>query len=127
MKRKGKGSKPWLLPFAAMPILTVIFSVVAAKLILSGALDENGLEWCAAGIAGIVSFLICIYSAVIAERKKFLWGMATATAYACLLLLGNLMFFGNGYGQNIFTICAAVILGGFLGTLLGGTKRRKIA
>lgn len=127
MKRKGKGSKAWLLPLIITPALTVALSALAAKLMLSGTIGETGVGWCAAVIAGLVSLLLCAYSALRAARKKFLWGMAAAVAYACLLLVGNLLFFGEGYGSNIPTVCGAVVLGGFLGTLLGGAKRRKIA
>ena len=127
MKRKGKGSRPWILPLIAMPVLTVALSVLGAKLILSSVISEAAMMWFAALVPGIVSLLLYAYSALQAARKKFLWGMAAALVYACLLLLGNLLFFGEGYGNNIPAVCGAVILGGILGSVLGGGKRCKIA
>ena len=127
MKRKGKGSRPWLLPFIAMPVLTVALSLLAAKLILSGVIPEDGMLWCATVTVGIVSFLLCICSSFSAARKRFLWGMATALTYACLLLMANLLFFGEGYGGNIPAICGAVTLGGISGSMLGGGLHRKNA
>ena len=127
MKRKGKKSRPWIIPLVMMPTLTVALAILTAKLMMSGLIQENGVGWCAAVIVGMVSLLTCICSALCAVQKKFLWGMATALTYACLLLMGNLLLFGEGYGNNIITICGASLVGGLLGTLLGAAKRRKIA
>ncbi len=126
MNRKGKGRGVFLQLFFAMPILTILLALLGAKLILSEVISEGAMQWCACIITGIVSFLLCLYTALRMPQKKFLWGLLTAAAYCCLLLLGNLLFFGVGYG-NIPAVVMAVFGGGLFGSLLGAGKRRKFA
>ncbi len=126
MKRKGKGSVPVVGLLIAMPMLTLLLSLLGAKLILSEVLPEQGTQWIAALVTGITALLLSFLCAKATTQKKFLWGMGTAGTYCCMLLLGNLLFFGVGYG-SILGVAAFVFGGGVLGSLLGAIKRRKFA
>ncbi len=126
MKRKGKGSVPVVGLLIAMPILTLLLALLGAKLILSEVVPETGMQWIAYLSAGITALFMSLLSAKTSAQKKFLWGMGAAGVYCCMLLLGNLLFFGVGYG-NILGVVVSVFVGGFLGSLLGGIKRRKFA
>ena len=127
MKRKGKGSGIGFGFLLFMPILTILLALLFSKLILSGVIPEKGISWCACVIVGVVALLLCLFSSMKSAQKKFLWGMTTACIYACLLLLGNLLFFGVAYGGNVPAVLATVLLSGMLGSLLGCKKRRKFA
>lgn len=110
----------------AMPILTIVLSLLAAKIILSGTIREANLMGCVYTIGAIVSFLLSLYCALRMPQKKLIWGSAVVVLYAVMLLLGNLLFFGIGYGRMLPTL-SAVLLGGIAGSLLGSVKRSKYA
>lgn len=125
-KRKQTAASFILQILIAMPILTITLSIIAAKMILAGTLREDCLMMCVYTIGSLVSLLLSLYCAIRVPQKKFLWGSAVAALYALLLMLGNLLFFGIGYG-SILPQLTAVILGGICGSLLGSVKRRKYA
>lgn len=122
MNRKAK----WIVILLAMPILTLGFSLLAAKLILSELISQEALNVCVYAIAGLVSFLLSLYTALSMPQKKFFWSLLTAGIYSCALALGNLLFFGEGYG-TAWPVLLSVLLGGTLGGVIGAGKRRKIA
>lgn len=122
MNRKAK----WIVILLAMPILTLGFSLLAAKLILSELISQEVLNVCVYAIAGLVSFLLSLYTALSMPQKKFFWSLLTAGIYSCVLALGNLLFFGEGYG-TVWPVLLSVLLGGTLGGVIGASKRRKIA
>ncbi len=130
MGRKGKKKQTVVSIFTqiliAMPILTIVLSLLAAKIILSGTIREANLMGCVYTIGAIVSFLLSLYCALRMPQKKLIWGSAVAVLYAVMLLLGNLLFFGIGYGSMLPTL-GAVLLGGIAGSLLGSVKRSKYA
>ena len=126
MNRKGKGKGTVLSLLIAMPVLTVLLALLGAKLILSEVIPEGAMQWCVCGITGLVAFILCLYCSLRIPQKKFLWGLVTAGAYCCLLLLSNLLFFGIGYG-SIPSVALSIFAGGILGSLLGAGKRRKFA
>lgn len=128
MAKKGKHRTGRIITqiLIAMPVLTILFSLAAAKMIMSGTIGESEITHCAYVIAGLVAFLLSLYCAIRMPQKKALWGIATSTAYAIALLLGNLLFFGVGYGEILPTF-ATVIIAGSVGSVLGGLKRRHYA
>ncbi len=127
MKRTGKrGGKLYLQILLLMPVLTLLLAGAGAKLIDSEVLGEEKLNVLAPAIAALSAFLLALYAALRSPQKKFLWAVTTAVAYACLLLLGNLLFFGVGFG-SILPVLASVLIAGLLGGLLGSRKRRKYA
>lgn len=126
MKRKGKGRGIIIQLAIAMPVLTIAFAFGAAKLILSEAVPQAQGNLCIYVYTAVISFILCIYCALRVPQKKLLWGMLTACCYLCLLLLGNLLFFGIGYG-HILPVASCVLGGGLLGSFLGAGKRRKYA
>ena len=125
-KRKRSATSTILEIFVAIPILTILFSTVAAKMILTGVFHEGRLMVCVRMIGVTVSFIVCLYCAIRMPQKKLLWGSAVAATYALMLMLGNLLFFGIEYGSVIPQI-TAVISGGICGSMLGAIKRRKYA
>lgn len=130
MRRKGKGSgkaRSIIIQLViAMPLLSIALALLCAKLMLGGSMHEEQMSLMAGVIAGTVSFLLCLYSAIRMPQKKILWGMLTAAGYACMLLLGNLLFFGVGYG-NFACVLLPVFGAGLLASLLGAAKKRKFA
>lgn len=128
MKRKGKKStRGIILQLAiAMPLLTILFALLSAKLILQETVGEERAGACVCIYTAAVAFLMCLYCAIRMPQKKMLWGALTAVAYLCLLLLCNLLFFGVSYG-HILPVASCVIGGGMLGGFLGALKRRKYA
>ena len=128
MSKKGKHrvGKIATQILIAMPVLTILFSVAAAKMILSGTIKEDMIAICGYAIGAIVSFLLSLYCAIRMPQKKALWGLATSAAYAIVLLLGNLLFFGIGYGQ-VLPMLGAIIASGGAGSVLGAIKRRHYA
>ena len=128
MRKKGgnKTRSVMLQLLLAMPALTVALALLGAKLLLGETLREERLPLLACGIAGITAFALCLYCALRMPQKKMLWGILTAGFYGCLLMLGNLLFFGVGYGGVLQTL--AMVLGaGLLGSVTGAAKRRKYA
>ena len=130
MKRKGKGSSAGketaITVMLAAPILTLGVTLLCAKMMLSGSIREEQLSTVCGAIVGIVSFVLCLFVAVRMPQKKFLWGMLTALGYACALLLGNLLFFGVGYG-GFAMVLLPLFVAGILGSLLGTKRHGKYA
>ncbi len=128
MGKKGKHKTSRIITqiLILMPIFTILFSLAAAKMMLSGTIGESEIAYCAYVIAGLVSFLLSLYCAIRMPQKKALWAMATALTYAIALLLGNLLFFGVGYGEILPTFIT-VIIAGCIGGILGAIKRRHYA
>ena len=122
MKRKGKGSsaskRTAIAAMLAAPILTVGMCLLGAKLMLSDSIAETHFPMLCSVIAGSVSFVLCLLVSLRVPRKKFLWGMMTALCYACALLMGNLLFFGVGYG-GFSVVLLPLFGGGMLASLLG--------
>ena len=110
----------------AAPLLTVASALLCAKLILSGALKQESITAIACVIAAAVSLLCGFFAARRAQQKKLLWGIAAAGGYACALLLGNLLFFDEGY-DGILPIVGCCLGGGVLGSLTAAAKRKKYA
>ena len=125
--RHGSKTKRTVILLAiGAPVLTLGLSLAAAKLVLGGVVKQEQLEILACTIAGLTALLISFFAARSAESNRFLWGMLTAAGYLCALLMGNLLFFGEGYGR-VLPILLSCMCGGFLGTLLAALKRRKYA
>lgn len=126
MRKKSKTRAVVIQLAIAMPALTLLLALLCAKLILGESLPEKQLPLMGCVIGGVVAFLLCLYSALRMPQKKILWGIVTAAGYACLLMLGNLLFFGVGY-SGVLQMLAAVFGAGLLGSVLGAAKRRKYA
>lgn len=126
MKTKKRTKGFWIFTAVATPLLTILTALGGAKLILSGAVPETKLELIVCIAIGLVATVMAMFGAYRAERRKLFHGMLFAAGYLAILLLSNLLFFGEGYGQ-ILPNAAAVSAGGIVGSLLGGGKRRKIA
>lgn len=126
MRKKSKTRAVVIQLAIAMPALTILLALLCAKLILGESLPEKQLPLMGCVIGGVVAFLLCLYSALRMPQKKILWGIVTAAGYACLLMLGNLLFFGVGY-SGVLQMLAAVFGAGLLGSVLGAAKRRKYA
>ena len=128
MKRKGKKSARGIILqlVIAMPLLTILFALLSAKLILKETIREEQAGICVCVLTGTVAFVASLYSAIRMPQKKMLWGGLTAIGYLCLLLLCNLLFFGIGYG-HVLQITSSVIGGGLVGSFLGALKHRKYA
>lgn len=131
MKQIGKGrgkekiSHPWR-PLLWMPLLTIVLCLVVSKMILWGRLPETSVTYAPKIIGCTIGFLGGLQGARIAPRKKFLWGILNVISYGCMLMLGNLLFYGetfSGVGEMFLWILG----GGILGCLLCNTKRSKIA
>ena len=126
MKTKKHTKSFWIFLAVAIPALTILTALGGAKLILSGALPERRLNLVVEIGIALVALVLSMFGAYRASRKKFVWGMLYATGYVAILLLSNLLFFGEGYGGMLPNVIA-VLSGGFFGSLLGGGKRRKNA
>lgn len=128
MRKKGKRKSVgiFIQLLIAMLLLTLLLSLGTAKLILSESVPQEKIGLCVCIYTALISFAVSLYSALRMPQKKFLWGLLTAVAYLCLLLLGNLLFFGIGYG-NVLPGTLCVLCGGLLGSLLGAGKRKKYA
>lgn len=125
-KRMGKTKATVLRLAVALPLLTVALSLAGAKLMLSGLIGQEHLLAAACVIGGLVALAAGFYAARRAPQKKLVWGMVAAGGYVCALLLGNLLFFGEGFGA-ILPVAGCCIGGGFLGSLTAAAKRRKFA
>lgn len=130
MSRRGKREhKPGRIAtqlLIAMPVLTILLSLASAKMILSGTVKEEQLSACVYAVVGITAFLVCLYCAIRMPQKKALWGIATAASYAVMLLLGNLLFFGLGFGEVVPSLLV-IFASGCIGSFLGAIRRRKYA
>ena len=125
MTRKGR-RRLWLHVTVAAPVLTVALSMLCAWLLLRGSVGEERLEMLAAIVGGVCAFLLSLYTAIRVPRKKLLWGMITALGYSVALMLGNLLFFGEGY-CDLGGVLLFVVGGGAVASLLGTLRHRKIA
>lgn len=112
VKQGGKTKRTVLLLAVAAPVLMIGFALLAAKLILSGVLKQEQLDGLACGIGGVTALLISLLAARSAAKKRFLWGMLAAGSYLCALLMGNLLFFGEGYGR-VLPMLLSCMCGGF--------------
>ncbi len=125
-KKSGKTKTTVTVLAIAAPLLTVALALVSAKLILGGTLKQESITAIACVITAAVSLLCGFFAARRAQQKKLLWGIAAAGGYACALLLGNLLFFGEGY-DGILPIVGCCLGGGVLGSLTAAAKRKKYA
>lgn len=127
MKKTESSTKGIVIPvLIAMPVLTLLLSIACGKLVLSNLLPETAVQWIPIVIAGIVTLILSLFTAIKMKQKKFMWGIGTAGTYLIMLLLSNLLFFGEGY-QGILPIAGAILCCGVLGSFLGAGKRRKYA
>ncbi len=128
MSRKGKKGYRGVVVqcLVAMPVLTLLLSFVCAKLIINGLIQEERIDICGYVIVAIISFLVSIYCAIRMPQKKAMWGIGASVSYAVMLLMGNLLFFGLGYGE-VTSVILGVFAGGVPGSLIGALKRRKYA
>lgn len=126
MKKETSAKGILIAILIAMPVLTLLLSLACSKMILSEILPENAANWIPWIITGIVSAILSLFAAIKMKQKKLLWGIGTACAYFLLLLISNLLFFGEAF-QGIFPIAGTVIGCGILGSLIGAGKRRKYA
>ena len=127
MKKTESSAKGIVIPvLIAMPVLTLLLSFACGKLVLSNLLLETAVQWIPIVIAGIVTLILSLFTAIKMKQKKFMWGIGTAGTYLIMLLLSNLLFFGEGY-QGILPIAGAILGCGVLGSFLGAGKRRKYA
>ncbi len=131
MKKTGKGRgtpshrSPWR-PLYWMPLLTLLLCLLCAKLILWGKLPESALQLLPRLLGGLVSFLGAFHGTRIATQKRFLWGLVNAGAYGGMLMLGNLLFFGETF-SGIGPMFLWVLIGGFLGSMVANMRKSKIA
>lgn len=128
MRRRGKRGNRNIITqlLIAMPLVTFLLAFACAKMIVNEIIQEESMMLCVYAIVGFTSFITCLYCAMRMPQKKVLWGIATAAVYTVMLLLGNLLFFGVGYGQ-ILPIMLTVLSTGFVASMLGAMKRRKYA
>lgn len=128
MSKKGKSKTRSIIIqlLISMPVLTVLFALGAAKLILSELLPQEKMQLYACIYAAIIAFAISIYASLRMPQKKVVWGIITTVTYLCMLLLGNLLFFGIGYG-HILPVAASVMIAGLIGSLFGAGKRKRYA
>lgn len=129
MKKKGttvtkhKGRELMFL-ILGMLALTIALAGSFAALVESGTIPEEKNNLLAAIIVGVVSLAACAILAGRTQERKLLHGLAGAGIYAAALLLGNLLFFGIGYGE-ILPILLCILAGGVVGSILGSTRKRK--
>lgn len=127
MKKTESSTKGIVVPvIIAMPILTLLLSFACGELILTELLPESAIQWISIVIVGIVALILSLFAAIKMKQKKFMWGIGTTGTYLLMLLLSNLLFFGEGY-QGILSIAGAILGCGILGSFLGAGKRRKYA
>ena len=127
MKKTESSTKGIVVPvIIAMPILTLLLSFACGELILTELLPESAIQWISIVIVGIVALILSLFVAIKMKQKKFMWGIGTTGTYLLMLLLSNLLFFGEGY-QGILPIAGAILGCGILGSFLGAGKRRKYA
>lgn len=124
MKTKTSKKGFWIILMIAVPALTILTALGGAKLLLSGALPEKRLELIVCIAVGLVEMVLSMFGAYRAVQRKFVWGMLFAVGYTAVLMLSNLLFFGEGYGA-IAPNVISVLAGGVAGSLLGAGKRRK--
>jgi len=124
MKTKKSKKGFWLFLMVAIPALTILSAIGGAKLLLSGVLPEKQLSVIACVAIGLVALVLSMFGAFRASQKKLIWGMLFAAGYIAVLMLSNLLFFGEGYGAILPNVLAGMI-GGLIGSMIGAGKRRK--
>lgn len=122
---KEKHSAPWK-PLYWMPALTVALCFLSAQLILWKKLPEAVVEIIPQIIGAVTSFLGAYSGARIASRQRFLWGIINAGSYVVLLMIGNVLFFGEPF-SGIGTMILWVMSSGVMGSLMANLKKSKIA
>ncbi len=131
MKKIGKGRgkaplrNPWR-PLYWMPLLTLTLCLISAQMILWGKISESAVGTIPQILAALISFLGAFRGTRIATQQRFLWGMINAGAYGCMLMVGNLLLFGETF-SNIGTMFLWILAGGILGSLGANVKKSKIA
>ena len=109
-----------------MPILTLGFALLTAKLILQGTIGEAQGR----GAVFVIAFLVSGIGALITKKQcvkaPLLWCLGTSVTYACILMLGNLLFFGLAY-EGVGPLWLVVLLGGVFAALLPKKKGGKFA
>ena len=126
---KGKRKRqtmPMTSAIIWMPILTLGLALITAKLILQGIMAESQGR----GAVFAIAFLVSCVGALITRKRcvkaSLLWCLGTSVAYACILMLGNLLFFGVAY-EGVGGVWLAVLLGGLIAALLPKKKKGKFA
>lgn len=128
-KGKGRGREklrhPWR-PLYWMPVLTVVFCMILAKLILWGKVSESSVAHGPRIIGALTGALGAYRGARIAPRQRLLWGISDSALYGGILMLGNLLFFGEGFSM-VGSMFLWILGGGTCGAVLAGAKRSKTA
>ena len=124
VKQSSKTKTTVVALAVAAPLLTLALALLGARLMLSGMVGQERLTALGCAIAALVALFVGLLAAQRAPQKKLLWGLAAAGCYACALLLGNLLFFGEGY-HGVLPIVGCCMGGGLLGSLTAAAKRRK--
>ncbi len=109
-----------------MPILTLLAAALGAKLVDAEILEQGHIHVLAPVAAGLCAFALGLYAAIRSPQKKFLWALAGAAGYASMLLIGNLLFFGDGFA-SVLPVTFSVLAGGVASGLLGARKRGRRA
>ena len=121
-KKTGRGKLLW--PLLVMLLLTVALAGIGGALMDGGIVPEERMSILAEVCVGVVSLGVSAVMAAKAQEKKLLQGMIAAGAYAALLILGNLLFFGVEY-DHFLPILLTVHATGVAGSILGGIKKKK--
>ena len=126
---KGKRKRqtmPMTQAIIWMPILTIGLAFITAKLILQGTIAESQGK----GAVYLIVFIVSCACALITRRRcvkaTLLWCLGTALVYACILIMGNLLFFGVAY-EGVGMALLIILSGGFLAALLPKKKKGKFA
>ena len=121
-KKTGRGKLLW--PLLVMLLLTVALAGIGGALMDGGIVPEERMSILSEVCVGVVSLGVSAVMAAKAQEKKLLQGMIAAGAYAALLILGNLLFFGVEY-DHFLPILLTVLASGVAGSILGGIKKKK--
>ena len=126
---KGKRKRqtmPMTQAIIWMPILTIGLAFITAKLILQGTIAESQGR----GAVYLIVFIVSCACSLITRRRcvkaTLLWCLGTALVYACILMMGNLLFFGVAY-EGVGMVWLIILSGGFLAALLPKKKKGKFA
>ncbi len=127
MKKSKKGSTfPITRSLLWMPILTILLALIWGELILNAVIPEEQGRAVAVTIAFIVSFICCLITVKRCPNQKLLWSLGTAISYGCMLMLGNLLFFGVAYTGMAGQWCS-ILSAGLIAGFLPKKKRGKYA
>ena len=109
-----------------MPILTVVLAFLGGELILRGVISEQQGR----GAALIITFTVsCVCSCITGKRcakMRMVWCLGTAVVYGCMLMIGNLLFFGVSF-RHLGMSWLAVICGGIVAVFASVKKNGKYA